>query len=509
MIKLTVALPVWNSKIAWLAMESLCNQETDFDWELLIAEDNSPNFLGKSFFESYLTRLENVHCKRLNFIYLNSGRITLGDKWRILAENSSNTSIGICPIACDDFQQNTHLKSVYEALIQGYTYILNRYGIMYNLLSGKTLLFDHYKGRKDNASIWVGIIPDFLKRLPKCNKWAGIDGWIKAQVRQYEEFKEVILEKPFNHINIYTDGANQISKHRAKFYDNTKPPFIKMDIDVSDTIPKAIFDKIKAMIIEDNIPITGATIATAIKKSNKTDIVIPYLKTSNSNIQLAINSIKKNANFDHRIIVIGDNPDLPEVFHIPHTRAKNITNPKLRDSYDKLQIIINNPNISQNFILTYDDIYWNKPVKLDFFNRIIALNSPGIPNNTQNSGWSSHLYRTLRYLNENGHSYLNFETHLPRFFNKNKLSQILTLPFTNKNMLIASLYFNIFHDSLKVEFLTKNKQIKAGFYGSNSPYSYKDMGDLNQICDSNIFINHNQAGLNDNLRKYLTKFLDE
>lgn len=46
-IKLTVALPVYNSKsIAWLAMESLCNQKgIDFDWEIVIAEENvsTPN----------------------------------------------------------------------------------------------------------------------------------------------------------------------------------------------------------------------------------------------------------------------------------------------------------------------------------------------------------------------------------------------------------------------------------------------------------------------------------
>ncbi len=40
---LTVALPVWNgSRIAWLAMESLCRQEEiDFWWELVICEEQA------------------------------------------------------------------------------------------------------------------------------------------------------------------------------------------------------------------------------------------------------------------------------------------------------------------------------------------------------------------------------------------------------------------------------------------------------------------------------------
>ncbi len=58
MIKGTVALPVWNSKdIAWLCMESLCNQIVDFKWELLVFEEKHDRQLGRSFFEGYQSRL--------------------------------------------------------------------------------------------------------------------------------------------------------------------------------------------------------------------------------------------------------------------------------------------------------------------------------------------------------------------------------------------------------------------------------------------------------------------
>ena len=48
-ILLSVALPMYSAQsIAWLAMESLCRQECDFEWELLIAEETYPgsNFFG-------------------------------------------------------------------------------------------------------------------------------------------------------------------------------------------------------------------------------------------------------------------------------------------------------------------------------------------------------------------------------------------------------------------------------------------------------------------------------
>lgn len=246
---------------------------------------------------------------------------------------------------------------------------------------------------------------------------------------------------------------------------------------------------------------------TILQKSQKTDIVIPYLKSTNSNLALVINSIKQNAQFEHRIVVIGDDPKIPGIHHIPHTRAQNITSPKLRDSYDKLKIIISEKSISEDFIYTYDDVYWNKPVTLEFFEKAIALNLFNPSKNGTLQGWAAHLSRTINMLHESGHTTWNYETHLPRLYNKEKIRKVLGFPGSFKNLLIATVYFNVFYNDTPILF-NKSLNIKAGFYGQHSPYSYKDMGDLPKICDANIFINHNQAGITQNLKDYLNKFKD-
>ena len=72
MIKLSVALPVFNSKrIAWLAMEGLCRQENiNFEWELVIAEEQGPEKFGSKAFLSYEGRLREVGCVRVRYIKL-------------------------------------------------------------------------------------------------------------------------------------------------------------------------------------------------------------------------------------------------------------------------------------------------------------------------------------------------------------------------------------------------------------------------------------------------------
>jgi hypothetical protein len=242
-------------------------------------------------------------------------------------------------------------------------------------------------------------------------------------------------------------------------------------------------------------------------KSSATDIVIPYVKSTNSKLHLVLNSIKQNAKFEHRVIVIGDNPNLPGVIHIPKPRVETRTHIKLKDAWNKLHHVIKEPNISSNFILTYDDIYWNQPISLEFFNRKIALTHgpKQIPKNKVTT-WASHLYKTINWLHEHGNTFFNYETHIPRLFNKSKLRNLVNSEAYYRNMLLVSTwYFNYYFSNTQPEFITKASKIKAGFYGSTNGFSYGPENDVEEVCKDALFINHNRAGLFERLENYLNQ----
>ena len=56
-IQVTVALPTWENKnIIWLQLESLCRQETKYNWELVVCEEQSKNMAGEGMILSFTDR---------------------------------------------------------------------------------------------------------------------------------------------------------------------------------------------------------------------------------------------------------------------------------------------------------------------------------------------------------------------------------------------------------------------------------------------------------------------
>jgi hypothetical protein len=91
---ITVGLPNYASNIAWLAMESLCEQITPYKWELIVYED-SDRPLEKEYFTKYQPRLKEAGCVRVVYLY-SEERVPLNQKWLKMAELSDPSFIGAC-----------------------------------------------------------------------------------------------------------------------------------------------------------------------------------------------------------------------------------------------------------------------------------------------------------------------------------------------------------------------------------------------------------------------------
>lgn len=184
------------------------------------------------------------------------------------------------------------------------------------------------------------------------------------------------------------------------------------------------------------------------------DFIIPYIKGPDNGLELkyALRSIEKN--FDHdnyRIIIIGDKPDwLCGAEHLPFSRIPEQKHRNFADQLIKLYAALTNLDVSANFVWTYDDVYFTSKVNLADLKELKAVASfDQHPNHLDGKGagpnWKSTLSYTMLAAIENGGSNYNYETHLPRYFNKTRVLRLIDkYMLLDKPMMISSLYYNLY-----------------------------------------------------------------
>ena len=227
-------------------------------------------------------------------------------------------------------------------------------------------------------------------------------------------------------------------------------------------------------------------------------------------IYYSILSIHKFFKGSKKIFCVGDNPKIRGVIHIPHKNITKVSHPKAADSIAKLKIIANHPAINEDFVYMYDDIVLLKPcteADLRVSRAIDLVISPGTyftPGRGPSSKWKGFLMRTMTILKSQGFPTWNYETHLPRWFNKSRVTEIITkygLEKADKNqMLFASLYFNNYEKE-PGQVLVQKTNIKAGVYEPHQPKG------LAKIVDGKLFLNYDNTGLNKHLKTYIKQIL--
>lgn len=222
----------------------------------------------------------------------------------------------------------------------------------------------------------------------------------------------------------------------------------------------------------------------------------------------SIASIRKFYSKDAKIFVVGDNPKIKGVIHVPHTRegAPNGFS-RAFDITKKLQVIIDTPEIPEDFVLMYDDIVLLRPVSNEAF---VPRYSMGVEDENKvfsgvqgkpSINWKSMYQNTIKRLQKFDRPTYNYETHLPRILNKGKLSKLMKqyrlheIPY-----LFSTLYFNTYYD--KPDIIITEPQFKHIKYGCYSPKS-DEILDIN--TPGKVFLNYNNSGLNKELKAFIHK----
>lgn len=191
------------------------------------------------------------------------------------------------------------------------------------------------------------------------------------------------------------------------------------------------------------------------------DVVYTYKYSYSREIEYSIKSLR---NIDHRkVYVIGDNPNVKGIYlmkHIPHKWA-NL--PSLNVA-SKLIDIVNNENISEDFILMMDDVFIMKKIRLTNYYR--GNLADHLNKRRYNDRYKRLLQNTYDYLDRCGYTKLDFACHTPFIMNKTKLKELLEeiMPLLEykKELSIRTLYGNKY--KVKASYIRQDPKNPQRYY---------------------------------------------
>jgi len=179
-------------------------------------------------------------------------------------------------------------------------------------------------------------------------------------------------------------------------------------------------------------------------------------------IEYSIKSVRKNFP-DCRCFVVGDDPGF-DTIHIqapPQVTGPNSEQPQHVDKINKMTVMANHPEINEEFVLMYDDIYLMKPttvedLKINWARQEVANIYDYVKSKTRTGDrsykniWSTtyEYIKMIRY--EKDEKTYDWETHTPRYLEKTKLRGILKKIDPMNPMIVTALYDGYYAHNTKI-----------------------------------------------------------
>ncbi len=248
-VELSVAIPMFRAKyIGWLPLEGLIRQQNiNFKWELVIAEEVSEEPFGEKNIRAYESRLKDIGCVRIVYKGLKKW-IPLSDKWVLLANMCDKDSKIFVIHAADNYSAPLRLARHYEIFMNNEVHLhIPTKAIYYDILTRKTILHDiTAAGRKDDCAARA-MLTGVVRRLPKVGKKSGVDGWLRKAARNVvgrDTFKIFYDEESNNwKYGLNTHGLNNIMSRR-QIFKVVEGKFKVCSVDINKTIPEDILEEL-------------------------------------------------------------------------------------------------------------------------------------------------------------------------------------------------------------------------------------------------------------------------
>lgn len=229
------------------------------------------------------------------------------------------------------------------------------------------------------------------------------------------------------------------------------------------------------------------------------DIVIPFVVSPDEHLRLALRSLCKNARFDFNVWLVGHAPEWYKGNKILVDRFPE----RARDVNQKLILAMKEDGIGEDFIYSYDDIYFIQPVEISDI-KVVAKEKVDRSSRIGGTGtrlWKAKLQETLECLKFD--PVWNYESHLPRMLNKLKLAEIFSMyNLENRNLLFSTLYYNEFHKEPEAV-LNTEPLIKLGLYETRTH------DEILKMSTGQKFLNHDDTGYTKGCKKFLADMFPE
>jgi len=151
----------------------------------------------------------------------------------------------------------------------------------------------------------------------------------------------------------------------------------------------------------------------------------------------------------------------------------------------------------------YDDICLLSPMNASEIGQVKALYDWDGVNHNNYDVWYQQLIRTLTAVRRRGFHGWNTETHFSELFNKELMLCVIRMYGALENRLLTStLFFNTFFPKVISQIFRKDYGIQF-FNNKDTEYYTSSQGDLDAKCLGKLYLVFNDAGLNENLKRFL------
>lgn len=264
-----------------------------------------------------------------------------------------------------------------------------------------------------------------------------------------------------------------------------------------ETVDQILTEKESDKIDDDNNnPICGSSIT----------VVIPYSasQAQGNELRYALRSWQKNFKVPHKIVIIGEREEWFKDEELTFIELEQLSeNPKV-NTMEALKAAIASDAVSEVFVWSNDDIYLVAPVGIE---HIILPKYLGLLNPEIYSGhYRMNMEHTISLLSENDLPILNYGTHTPVIYEKEKLVELLEKypEVSTGDYVFSSLYFNHFIQiaPIKLDWKTDGFLLPVV---SQEPDAEK----FDKIIKNKVFLNNSVSGYSSFLEERLKDLFPE
>jgi len=240
------------------------------------------------------------------------------------------------------------------------------------------------------------------------------------------------------------------------------------------------------------------------------DIVIPHVEKLAQwhELKYALRSIHQNYKGSFRIWIVGDKPawlsKKANFISMPCTGLS----PRI-DVMHKIMAVIDNKGVKEEFFWSNDDIYFiNKLTYADLcIPKVIGDLIEKVNRINHKSVYTDDIRATFETLKINKLPILNYSTHLPYRFEKQKMLQLVErFDLMNRRLLPENLYYNTYHaDELPYHLSLENTN--NIMFSINRPSPNWQV--IEQQMQIKKWLNNSEAGMTPQFQKFLDRMFPE